>query len=732
MRRHAVLPALVPLLGIGLLAPAAAAAPVPAAVVPPGAVSIQLINANDFHGRIGPMTVPFAGAVEEVRATNPNSVFLSAGDNQGASLFTSAIADDEPTMDVLKALELKATAAGNHEFDQGYDDVVGRIQPYLGIPVLAANVYTEGTTTAALEEYAVVEVGGLRVAVIGTVAEDLPILVSSEGIEGLEVGDQVDAVNRVAAGIEQRDEADVIVAEIHDGAQAGEAEGSTWDAERAKPGVIRDIDTRLTPAVDVVFTAHTHRVYSWVDTVEATGATRPVLQGGEYGKNVSVVELTVDPASDEVLAFESGVVPASTTPVDQLRETYPRVAAVDAIVGAAQDAAEELGEQPVGRIAADITRPGMAGEDTSFPGESALGNLLADMMLTQTAHLGADIGVGNAGGVRAELLYGDDGVVTYAEAQAVMPFTNNQLIAELTGAQIRTLIEQQFRSGGFDALGFSANLAYTYDPAAPEGSKVVDVFLDGRPIDPAASFGVITYAFLASGNSGFPVFHDASSVTDTGQIDLAMFVDYLGRTLTGEPLRPDFARRSVQVTGAPTEPVAVGSPVAVTLGDLDLTSAGTPATTSLRGRLVAADGAAVDLGTFAAAAGGASVSFTVPGVAPGEHLVELTSEQAGTVVRIPVTVVGVVQPPVVPGQPGTPGASGSPVTPPVTAPATAPVTAPPAGTGASGDAQRPGRVAGGSLATTGADPGRAALAAVALGLAGAGALMVRRRFVRTR
>lgn len=87
--------------------------------------------------------------IEQQRAAygDANSLFLSAGDNVGASLFASATQDDKPTLDVLNALELSASATGNHEFDKGYEDLVGRIAKDAKFPYLAANVYKKGTTT---------------------------------------------------------------------------------------------------------------------------------------------------------------------------------------------------------------------------------------------------------------------------------------------------------------------------------------------------------------------------------------------------------------------------------------------------------------------------------------------------------------------------------------------------------------------------------------------------------
>ena len=73
-------------------------------------------------------------------AENPNSIFVAAGDLVGASTFESFIQKDEPTIDALNAMGLEVSAAGNHEFDQGYEDFVGRVQDRADWEYIAANV----------------------------------------------------------------------------------------------------------------------------------------------------------------------------------------------------------------------------------------------------------------------------------------------------------------------------------------------------------------------------------------------------------------------------------------------------------------------------------------------------------------------------------------------------------------------------------------------------------------
>ena len=172
---------------------------------------LQLLGVNDFHGRINANTVKWAGTLEKLTAdagATP-TLLVGAGDLIGASEFASAVDDDQPTIDVLNALGLDASAVGNHEFDQGWadlrDDVIGpegarnAKWDYLG-----ANVYAKGTTDPVLPEYAMFEMDGVDVAVVGAVTQETGSLVSPGGITDIEFGNPVTAVNRVAGRAQRR------------------------------------------------------------------------------------------------------------------------------------------------------------------------------------------------------------------------------------------------------------------------------------------------------------------------------------------------------------------------------------------------------------------------------------------------------------------------------------------------------------------------------------------------
>ncbi|GII98508.1 5'-nucleotidase [Sediminihabitans luteus] len=650
--------------------------------------TIDLVSINDFHGRIQPYsndgttnpTLGFAGTVEALKAQNPDgTAFVSAGDNIGASLFASSLQQDQPTIDVLNALGLATSAVGNHEFDQGFSDLTGRVTDAADWSYLGANVYEKGTTTPALPEFDVIDVDGVQVGFVGVVTQETPTLVTPAGIADLDFGDPVDALNRVTDdlldGDDANGEADVVVALVHEGAGAGTPDGASIDDEVAAGGAFAELVEDTDPRVAAFFTGHTHKQYAWDAPITGTDRTRPVVQTGSYGEYVGHISLTVDTASGDVVDHTAENVAASKAPWSQLVASYPVVGEVKTIVDDALAEAAVIGSKPVGSVSADITTaftggkyvdgvyqgPGPAastGRDDRMS-ESTLGNLVANSLretLADPDRGGADFGVVNPGGLRNELFYAPDGTVTFAEANAVLPFVNNLWTVTLTGEQVVEMLEQQWQTNAdgtrpsrpYLALGLSDNVSYTVDTAdgtAAPGGHVTSVTIDGEPIDPAGEYRVATFSFLATGGDNFRVFTQGTDAKDSGLVDRDAWMAYLG---DNPDLAPSFARTRAVVPELPGD-VEAGGTTSVTVSSLDLTSIGSPANTGVSGYLVArddafdADAPGQPVGTAPVTSGSATLDVTVPtGTAAGEYDLWVVASPSGTTVRVPLTVTAPV------------------------------------------------------------------------------------------
>ena len=544
------------------------AAPAPAQAAP---TTVQILGFNDFHGRIQPTgtdangdpvggAAQIAGMVAELRDANPNTLVVSAGDNIGASPFVSAVQGDKPTIDFLNAIDLAASAVGNHEFDKGFADLTGRVADLADFPYLGANVYKGGKP--ALDESAVVTIGGVDVGFVGVVTVETATLVSPSGIQGVEFRDPTAEANRVAAKLTSSGEADVVVLLVHEGANSADCA-----AVRNPATPFGKIVNGASADVDAIISGHTHVAYNCSYPVSGLGHERPVMQTGDYGDALDQIEFTVD--GDTVTGVKTALLPVAGYPADP---------EVEALVKKAVDDANVVGQVKVGEVTAAINRAKLPDGSDDRGSESVLGNFIADVQLDQTrdpGRGGAQIALMNPGGLRADF---DAGEVTYAEAATVQPFANDLVTKTFTGAQLKTALEQQWQPAGasrpFLHLGVSKGFAYVYDPSRPEGDRVLAdrMFLDGKPISPTGTYRVTINSFLASGGDNFKVLADGTDPFSTGDNDLTVLVNYLGEH---SPVTADTVERAYLV-GQPGAPVA-GGPTPGTPGSgggLPITGAG--------------------------------------------------------------------------------------------------------------------------------------------------------------
>ncbi|NQX16828.1 bifunctional UDP-sugar hydrolase/5'-nucleotidase [Rathayibacter sp. VKM Ac-2857] len=536
---------------------------------------IDVYTMNDFHGHIesDPASgeagaASIATAYATLAAQNPGgSTLVSAGDNVSASPFVSAVADDQPTIDVLNQIGLSASAVGNHEFDKGRADLDDRIVPAADWDYISSNLFEKGTEEHAYAPYDLQTFDGVTVGFIGATTEALPTLVDPAGIATLDVRPIVASVNAVADeltdGDEANGEADVLMVVMHEGGSDGDfVGGATVDAPStfADPtSVLAKIVNGVGSRADAFITGHTHAVYD--RTVDIDGKLIPVLETGVYGSNLGHVSVTYDKDTSEY-SVTGDLIPL----VVDGALVYPEDPEVAATVATAVAEAAPLGEVSAGSITGDIFR----GSDTVYgpvdkgnenrAAQSAAGNLLADAMLSETSDIGSEIAFMNPGGVRTDLLYASggatdpDGNVSVAELYTLQPFGNTIFSGVMTGAQIETVLEEQWAYAGRGAdipdratdlrLGVSAGFSYTYDPTAAWGQRVDEMFYQGEAITPDESFTVVGPSFFFSGGDGFTGFTEASSVADSGRGDVQVLEDYFAEN---SPVSPDTATRGVGV-----------------------------------------------------------------------------------------------------------------------------------------------------------------------------------------
>jgi len=507
-----------------------------AGAIPSGTVSVQILALNDFHGNLEPPTsssgcVPavsgcpapntVAGGVEylathisNLRALNPNTVVVSAGDLIGASPLLSALFHDEPTIEAFNQIGLDFNAVGNHEFDEGWHELVrmqeGGCHPVDGcldgddfaganFQFLAANVVRQDNGKTIFPAYKIRSFGTAKIAFIGMTLEGTPLIVTPSGISDLTFRDEADTVNALVPELKAKG-IETIVVLIHEGADQSTSDATTNpNACVGISGPIVDLVNRFDDEVDVVISGHTHQPYNCVID------NKIVTSAFSFGRVVTKVDLTLDRTTGEVvtMAAENKIV----------TRTVPKASPLTALLAKYSAIAAPLANRPVGSITADIRRA------INAAGESALGDVIADGQLAATtdpALGGAVVAFMNPGGIRADLTYASspagegDGIVTYGEIFTVQPFGNSMVTMTLTGAQIERLLEEQFAGctlASARILQVSAGFTYTWKASGPVCDKVdpATIMLNGSVIDPAASYRVTVNSFLADGGDSFPI-----------------------------------------------------------------------------------------------------------------------------------------------------------------------------------------------------------------------------------
>ncbi|MGA8980433.1 MAG: bifunctional metallophosphatase/5'-nucleotidase [Pedococcus sp.] len=505
-----------------------------------------------------------ATKLRELRKGHKNSLTVAAGDIVGASPLLSAAFHDEPTIEAMNKVGLDVTSVGNHEFDEGYKELQrldaggclddgagadnqdscpgGKTFKGADFPFLAANVTYTGTDTTILPPYSIKKVNGAKIGFIGMTLENTPNIVTKSGVEGLSFADEVETANKLVPVLRKKG-VNAIVVLVHEGGFPASkqnwtdpATGTTYsvnanyDYTCQKGGVLSgpivDIAGALDPAIDMVVSGHTHAPYV-CDIKDPAGQQRLVTSASSFGRLVTDTSFKYDRRTQDIVrpsVTSTNVLVDRTTKAPELSELISRYQALVAPIAG----------RVLGSITTDVGRSNTENPGSvNAGGESQLGDLIADAQLADpsvvTGGQTPQIAFMNPGGIRAPLNYTatgteGDGVVTYEEAFTVQPFNNYLVSLTMTGAQIKSLLTQQWtglNAAAPKVLQVSQGFSYTYS-----GTTLGTVTLDGTPLVDSQSYRVVTNNFLADGGDGFPAF---TTATDKyfGGLDIDAFANYL-------------------------------------------------------------------------------------------------------------------------------------------------------------------------------------------------------------
>ncbi len=561
-------------LGLGTLGAANAVTTIPT-------TTIKIVAFNDFHGQLeSPGTfrqtpssaaatnIPvggvdwMAGYINDLKNQNPSTVVVSAGDIIGATPLVSALFHDEPTIETMNRLGLEFNAVGNHEFDEGKTELkrmqnggchptdpnscqgasVGTPVPFEGadFKFLAANVVETASGKTLFPQYAIKVIGGVRVGFIGMTLKETPTIVTPTGVAGLEFKDEAATVNALIPKLRARG-VEAVVVLIHQGGtipvtQSASTINNCDGGLNGSP--IKTIVNQLDDEVDLVISGHTHQAYN-CQIANKAGRLISVTSANSQGRVLTDIDVAISTVNGEVSS-----VSAENIVVDRSNTAITPNAAIKTIVDNYKALSTPIANRVIGSISAAITRT------ATGAGESALGDVIADAQLLATQNVGfgeAVVSFMNPGGIRADLTFPSstaaegDGKVTYAEAFTVQPFGNTLVTLTLTGAQIHTLLEQQFTGctvgypAGAPVAGQAFNRimqvsnGFSYEwrekGTACDNVDPTSIKINGVVVDPAASYRVTVNNFMADGGDQYYVLTQGTNRLG-GALDLDALENY--------------------------------------------------------------------------------------------------------------------------------------------------------------------------------------------------------------
>ena len=577
-------------------------------------MNIQVLSFNDFHGNLEPPSgssgrvitdhalrtiagvtkavdvTKDAGGVEylathlrDARKGHDRTVTVAAGDIIGASPLLSAAFHDEPTIEAMNTLGLEATSVGNHEFDEGYQELL-RMQNGGCLPdgdglnnqnscaagtftganfhILAANVKYAGTNNTILPSYWVKNFNGAKIGFIGMTLKETPSIVTQSGVKGLQFTDEVATANALVPVLREQGVKAIVVL-VHQGGTPAVQQwvgpdlktygvGSTYDYTCGGGGMldaksaILPIAANLDPQIDMIISGHTHQPYV-CNVPDPRGQQRLVTSASSFGRLFTETNLTFDRRTQDIVR-------ASVKGTNMIvTRTVPKAADESSIIATYKTLIAPIANKVLGNITADITRT------QSAAGESALGDLIADAQVNDPSVVTGGktpvVAFMNPGGIRADLTYAKtvgpdplqpleptDGIVRYEEAFTVQPFNNYLVSMDLTGADIWSLLQQQWSGGnvaGTKILQVSNGLHYTWTGSAP-AQAVTAVSINGAPVanDGTRTYRIVTNNFLSDGGDNFPAFRNGTGKY-FGGLDIDGFAKYLPTVSPYTPLLPN-------------------------------------------------------------------------------------------------------------------------------------------------------------------------------------------------
>ncbi|WP_028594501.1 bifunctional metallophosphatase/5'-nucleotidase [Paenibacillus assamensis] len=457
-------------------------------------VHLTIGHTNDVHGHVVEDErgkemgyAKMATLIKEMRAENPNTMLIDAGDMIQGTIYVN-LSKGESVPALVNPLGYDLMTAGNHEFDFGHEQLT-KVSKMFEFPVLGANVF-DAAGKPLLKPYVIKEIEGKKIAFLGLVTEETPIVTHPDNVKGLTFKNTVETAKEWVPKLQKM--ADNVIIVSHSGLEA--------DREMAKS----------IEGVDLIIGGHSHTKLSKPELVNGVY----IVQDWEYSKSLGRVDLYYH--NDEVVHFSGGLIEYDkNTKADE--ETAKRV---DALKKEADTLLNVKIASTPNVLEGDRTK--VRAEETN------LGNMIADAMLERSRSIPgfeADVAITNGGGIRTTIKSGD---ITKRNLYDVLPFPNTMAVVEISGKELVQAMENgvaDLEAGGGRFPQISG-MSFSFDAKAPKGSRVKDVKVAGKAVDEAKQYRVATNDFIVAGGDGYEMFKGKKAL-NTGVTLYEVVEDYL-------------------------------------------------------------------------------------------------------------------------------------------------------------------------------------------------------------
>ncbi|EFL88781.1 bifunctional UDP-sugar hydrolase/5'-nucleotidase [Ahrensia sp. R2A130] len=446
-------------------------------------VNVSFIVASDMDTMSGKErggVARLAAVVKAERAKGGNSIFVYPGD----LLSPSILAGFDKGAHMIELLNMSppdVLVPGNHEYDFGPDVFLKRMSEGK-FPKLATNTFQDGKPIPGFETAIMKTFGDLKIGIIGLTTDTTPTI-SSPG--NITFTSPVETAKTEGAKLREQG-ADVVVAVVH-------------TAQKV------DFDLLYSAGVDIVLSGHDHTLHVYFD------GRRALVESKEEAEYVTVMNVAFDIGESRGRRSVKwwpnwNIIDTATVTPDA--EVEAKVAGYEATLSKELDVELGNSEVALSTLRIDVRTK-----------ENAFGNLTADAMRVA---VDADVAFTNGGGIRGNKQYDPGHVITRRDVLEELPFGNGTVKLEVTGEVLQKALEHGYAASPEAAGSFLhlSGMTATIDTAKPAGSRVMDVMVGDKALDPAATYTLATNDFMARGGDGYAMLREGKVLIDADSAQL--------------------------------------------------------------------------------------------------------------------------------------------------------------------------------------------------------------------